>query len=254
MSEADEGTEDELGPHCGTHNLLVYDNAGNTPKFNIWMFDSGSYDPRGSYSAVQAPQIEWFNAVNDAAGKLPSISFQHIIVPEIFDFLTPAAEGDENIFSRGFVGADGKPYTKYVSQTLPAGVKGVMRETPCPGSYNYGQYDALNDAGNVLAMFFGHDHVNTFELRRAQGTDLVNSPCSGFGSYGDIDLRGVRVITLRESDLSTYGTHCLHYQGYYGESSVRGLRLQMFEALRSPATIFDVFSFKPLFWILGLFG
>ena len=82
---ADEGTRDAQGQHYGTHNLLVYDNAGTTAKFNIWMFDSGSYDERlqgdGYYSGVQPQQVDWFKDVYASTGNLPSLAFQHIIVP-----------------------------------------------------------------------------------------------------------------------------------------------------------------------------
>jgi len=223
---ADEGTDDEQGQHYGTHNLLVYDRWGEAPVFNLWMFDSGSYDERGGYSCVQEPQIAWFNETNEALGALPSISFQHIIVPEIYGFLTP-------------------------DKKLPEGTNGVMREDPCPGQYNDGQFAAMEEAGSVLAMFFGHDHVNTFELRR-EGVDLVNSPGSGFGSYGDIDLRGVRVITLHEGNPGAYGTYCVFYQSYYS-GPLRGARLRMFQALGSTATLIDIFTFNPLLWAMGLF-
>jgi hypothetical protein len=254
-SDADKDTLDVDGQHYGTHNLLIYDHEGAAPVFNLWLFDSGSYDERGGYSCVQKPQIDWFDAVNEETGKLPSFSFQHIIVPEIYDLLTPASAGDANTFSREFIDGQGKKYTKYISQTLPADVKkGVLREAPCPGMYNEGQYEALSGAGNVLAMFFGHDHVNTFELRRENAMDLVNSPCSGFGSYGDIDLRGVRVITLNESNLNTYGTYHVPYQGFYGDNSLREARLKMSQDLGTPATLLDAISFKPLLWLGGLFG
>jgi hypothetical protein len=221
--------------------------------FNLWMFDSGSNDERGGYSWVQQPQIDWFNRTNAALNKLPSFAFQHIIVPEIYDFLTVTNETDTNSFSRDFVDAQGRDYKKYISQTLPAGVKGVLREAPCPARYNDGQYDAMNSAGNVLAMFFGHDHINTFELRRENAMDLINSPCAGFGSYGDIDLRGARVITLKESSLKTYETRHVPYQGFYGDGGLRGTRLKMFQSMGTVAVIFDVVSVKPLLWVGGLF-
>jgi len=228
IPEADEGTQDDQGQHYGTHNLIVRNSAGTADAFNLWMFDSGSYDPAGGYSHVQAPQIAWFERLNGALN-LPSIAFQHIIPAEIFHpgFLTP-------------------------ERTLPAGTVGELREAPCPGRSNDGQYEALC-AGGVLALFVGHDHVNTFELR-LPGTDLVNSPNTGFGSYGDADLRGARIITLRESDLNTYETQVVTFQGFYPQNVLRGARLGMYQALSTFATPLDWISFKPLLWILGLFS
>ena len=230
---ADEGASDKLGPYYGTHNLVVMDRAGDTPAFNLWLFDSGSnIEPGwdGSLSCVQRPQIEWFNSTNEAMGYLPSIAFQHIVVPEIFDYLT-------------------------VDRNLPEGTQGELRENPCPPTAaNDGQYEALCGAGNVRALFFGHEHVNTFELRPEGKTDLVNCPSSGFESYGDIDLRGVRVITLRDSDLTDYGTRCVSYQEFYGGGALRQARLEMYQRLGNQAAARDALSFKPLLWLLGLFA
>jgi len=227
-SDADKGTFDVQGEHVGTHNLLIKDHAGIKPVFNLWLFDSGSNDPAGGYSCVQKPQIDWFNATNQSIGKLPSFSFQHIIVPEIFDYLTP-------------------------DRKLPPGTVGELREDPCPGRVNEGQFEAMKAAGNVVAMFFGHDHVNTFELRLSGAPDLVNSP-GGFGSYGDLDLRGVRVITLKENDLSSYKTYCVSYRDYYGGSFLGDLRLNMYQSLRTPATFIDTLVFWPLLRVIGWFS
>jgi len=252
-SGADKGTKDNLGEHYGTHNLLIKDSAGKGPIFNLWLFDSGSNDERGGYSCVQKPQIDWFKATNEAVGKLPSIAFQHIMVPEVYDYLTPANPGDENSFSREFIDAGDNVTKKYVSWELPAGVPGVMREPPGPGKYNEGQYAALTGAGNVLALFVGHDHVNTYEITVQGGLDLVCSPGTGYGPYGDGDLRGVRVITLNESSLTAYETSTLHYISYYGDSPLRRARAEMAQEMNSWAALLDVFSFKPLFWLIGLF-
>ena len=72
-SDADTGTQDNLGEHYGTHHLLVKDHAGNKPLFNIWMFDSGSNDKRGGYSCVQKPQIDWFKTTNVAPASCPPL-------------------------------------------------------------------------------------------------------------------------------------------------------------------------------------
>jgi len=228
IDAADAGTDDEQGQHYGTHNLTVKNSAGTAPAFNLWLFDSGSYDPAGGYSHVQTPQIDWFNQRNGELN-LPSIAFQHIIVPEIFapGVLTP-------------------------ERTLPPGTVGELREPPCPGRHNDGQYAALS-AGGVLALFVGHDHVNTYELH-LPGTDLINSPCTGFGSYGDLDLRGARVITLDEKDLSAYETEVVTFRDFYPQNTLRGARLEMYQSMSTAATLLDWISFKPLLWLLGLFN
>ena len=248
VDEADKGTEDVQGQHYGTHNIVVKNSVGTAPAFNIWMFDSGSYDERGGYSCVQQPQLDWFAQVNAELGNLPSFAFQHIIVPEIYDELTPATQGAENTFTRDFV-IGGVQVKKTISGILPQGVPGQMREAPAPGQYNQGQYKALSSA-NVLAMFFGHDHVNTFEVRLDGKPDLVNSPCSGFGSYGDIDMRGVRVIDLKED--MTYTSEHVTYETFYGSGALRGTRLAMYEEIGAAAQILDWISFSPLFWLMGL--
>ena len=63
--------------------------------------------------------------------------------------------------------------------------------------------------GDVIAMFFGHDHVNSF-IVPYQGIDLVATPGVGFRSYGD-SSKGMRVITIDENDTSTYETNVLTY-------------------------------------------
>ncbi|MDR2647602.1 MAG: metallophosphoesterase [Oscillospiraceae bacterium] len=153
-------------------------------------------------------------------------------------------------YTDGYVGT-----TKYYK--LPADTVGVMNEAPCPGWYNYGQFTALKNAG-VSALFFGHDHVNTYELKTSGGPDLVNSPATGFGSYGD-ENRGYRVIELDESDLTTYDTHVVTYKKFYEEQggllgSINGLRFSMFNSLGTAATIFDYLVFKGLVWIIRALG
>ncbi|NLB36402.1 MAG: hypothetical protein GX824_03750 [Clostridiales bacterium] len=100
-----------------------------------------------------------------------------------------------------------------------------MHESPCPSNTNSGQFDTIKNQGDVVAMFFGHDHVNTFEVNY-QGIDLVATPGVGFASYGD-ELRGVRLITIHESDTSTYETQVITYQSLYGDDLMASLRFDM---------------------------
>jgi len=267
-TDADGGTVGEHGPHYGTHSLVINGRAGAEPVFNLWFFDSGGYDERGGYDGVQKPQIDWFNETNEALGRLPSLAFQHIVVPEIFDLLPQAQPGGKSSYTRKFyqynapgcgeenlVLADGKPaeIEKTVSAALPEGIEGELNEEPCPGMFNHGQYAALCEAGNVRALFFGHEHVNTFELRLQDGTDLVNTPGTGFRTYGKAKLRGARVITLDDGDLDSYETDVIFYRDYY-PGLLRRARLNLFEGLRSWASFVDFISFRPIFWLEKRFG
>jgi hypothetical protein len=228
VPEADAGAQDQQGPRCGTHNLVVNGSKTGKPAFNLWLFDSGSYEALlGGYSGVRASQVEWFKQKHRALGNLPSIAFQHIVVPEVFDYLNP-------------------------DESLPAGVEGELRERPCPAAnFNGGQYEALCQAG-VAALFVGHDHVNSYELRPRGRTHIVNTPCAGFGSYGDADLRGVRVITLDEKT-GGYETEFVTYEGYYGQR-LPTARLLAYQHLKAYAVILDYLFFKPFLAVRGLFS
>ena len=70
-------------------------------------------------------------------------------------------------------------------------------EKPCPGYYNYGQLDAMSENGDVRAMFFGHEHSNSFTVE-INGVDIVNTPSVKPHSILKIINWGSRVITLHE--------------------------------------------------------
>ncbi len=194
---------------CGTYNLPVYSSDGEKIVYNLWMFDSNMYDDvNGGYDHVHEDQIEWYvktsnelKAQNDGQ-PVPSMVFQHIIVNEIFDALEEVEK------QKGAVKDDNGKYF-----VLPEGAKGTIREIPCPGEVDSLQFEKMVEQGDVKAMFFGHDHKNDFEISH-EGIDIVNTPTSGFGSYGD-DNRGVRVITLNEEDTSVYETEIITYLDNY---------------------------------------
>jgi len=251
-ADAATGENDEQGPHYGTHKLTVKNSDNTADAFNIWMFDSGSYDVRGGYSAVEPAQIAWFLAEHERGGALPSMAFQHIIVPEVYDKLPQANPGDEGSYTREFV-INGESKKKTISMTLPEGTQGELRESCGSGRYNYGQYEALCQAG-VSAVFSGHDHTNTFVLRLPGETDIVNSPATGFGSYGEVETRAARVITVYEADPDAYETEIISYQDFYGTGPLQALRLAMFQQLMAFGNLIDWFTLRPLVRIAGLCG
>lgn len=173
---------------------------------NIWMIDSGTYNTendQGGYAATSKAQIEWYKSKSAEleqkyGRKIPSLMFQHIIVPEIWNALEECPAGTE-----GSVGHAGKSYK------LPEGTVGTLGEGPCPPNYNNGQFDAVLERGDVMAMFFGHDHTNTFELTY-KGVGLINTAGIGFNSYNSEDV-GVRIITLNENNPWSYETESVSY-------------------------------------------
>lgn len=188
---------------CGTYSVPIYSSTdASKVSYNLWMIDSGTYDEEnGGYDHVKQDQLDWYvqksNELkeNNGGEVVHSMMFQHIVVPEIYDALV---EVDENY--EGAVEKNGKYYI--LPETNKAG---YLHEAPCPATINGGEFQTVKAQGDVVAMFFGHDHTNSYEIPY-QGVDLVCTCGCGFQSYGD-ETRGVRIINLDEKDTSTYETH-----------------------------------------------
>ena len=137
--------------HVGNYNLPVLSSDGRRTAFNFWLIDSGTYNGENDldgYACVTKTQIEWYKqqskALADANGgvPVPSIAFQHIIVPEIFDALKEVEKDTEGAKEKTFAGTG---ETKYF--VLPEGAEGELNETPCPPDYSKGQFDSMKENG-----------------------------------------------------------------------------------------------------------
>lgn len=202
----------------GTYNLPVMKSDNSGYGFNLWMIDSGTYNTEneyGGYACVYKKQIEWYKETAEKLKKenggkvVPSINFQHIIVPEIYDALKQV-----KILRPGCIIRKKNPLSdKTKIYVLPEGAKGQLREYPCPPYYNNGQYDAMLETGDVLATVSGHDHENTFEIDY-KGIKIINTPTVGFNAYNDINV-GSRVFVLDENDPENFETYCLSYSDVY---------------------------------------
>ena len=209
---------------CGTYNVPICSSDGSDKvEFNLWMIDSNTYDEeKGGYDYVHPDQIAWYEkteaALTAANGgtPVPSMLFQHIIVDEIWDCLEKCEPEDEGAwtFDHG---------TYRIKPELQKG--GNFKEWPCPGTQESDQFESVKENGDCLAMFFGHDHDNSFEIAY-EGIDIVATPGFTYQSYSNED-RGFRIIELDESDLSTYETRLIHWQDYYGESKLGMYRYNM---------------------------
>ena len=202
----------------GTYNLPIMKSDGSGYGFNLWLTDSGTYNTEndyGGYACVYKEQIEWYKETSaklkkENGGKaVPSINFQHIIVPEIFDALNEV----KLLWFGRVIRRENALNDKTRYYALPKDAKGALREYPCPPYFNNGQYDAMLEMGDVLATVSGHDHENTFEIDY-KGIKIINTPTIGFHSYNDINI-GSRVFVIDENEPESFETYCLTYQDVY---------------------------------------
>ena len=193
--------------NCATFNIPVLASDSDKVKFNLWVFDSGDYDeddPR-HYDRVRTEQIEWYKETSaklkeeNGGEKVNSVVFQHIIVPEIYDVLKKVDSKQpyaiEHIYNE-------EEYYTFNSENVNYG---TLNEKPCPGYYNDGQFDALVENGDVLAMFTGHDHTNAFGVRN-QGIDIFTSPMTRYKGLAYTTQYGYRVVEIDENNTSAYET------------------------------------------------
>lgn len=208
---------------CGTYNLPILSSDGSKVKFNVWVFDSGDYDNEGHYGYVKADQVEWYKAKSDeltaanGGEKVYSLVFQHIIVPEVYEALKKTDR--KRLFSYSHM------YNKDEYYMFdPNGVNfGTLNETPCCGYYNDGQFDAMVEKGDVLAMFTGHDHTNAFGVKY-KGIDIVNSLSTRYNGDTFSTQYGYRILEVDENDTSKYETRVEHWYDMFTLDDINELR------------------------------
>ena len=192
---------------CGNFNLPIMSSDGAKPVFNLWFLDSGSDNPdktvRG-YDYISADQIAWYKETavklkEENGGKtVPALSFQHIIIPEVYDVLYPELPISLGKATSNY---NGKSYS-----LIPffGGYSGFVFEPPQPplGDPN-GELSAWKEVGDVMASFSGHDHVNSFEAN-VDGVDIVCIPTVHNNKYSSNLNRGAGLITIKEDSPNSY--------------------------------------------------
>lgn len=212
------GMDDPALPGCGTYSLPIYSNDSKKVLFHLYLIDSHGSAKSGGYAPVDTKQIEWYRETRDRlaqenGGKpVPSLVFQHIPVPEYYNVLTqvpretPGAVRAYRTHKNEF----------YVLNPSMVDKGGFMRESPAVPDVNTGEFDAIAEQGDVLGMFVGHDHINSF-VGHYKNVDLVYTPGSGFNVYGPGVERAVRVISLHADRPRSYETHTLSYRELFGK-------------------------------------
>lgn len=191
----------------GTYSLQIFDSNKEKAIFNLYLIDSNKKEPDGAYSPVKKEQIEWYKEERERLKEkygdyLPSFVFQHIPVPEFYDIIIKCpkkVKGSVEAFK-----SRKNTFWRLDDETLKNG--GFMYESPAVPEINNGEFDAIKEKGDVLGLFAGHDHNNSFIVKK-DNIDLGYCQGAGFNTYGPAEKRGVRIFTLDENDLKNYKSY-----------------------------------------------
>ncbi len=182
----------------GNYNIPVFSN--NKMIYNLWFLDSGTYDKKGGYGYVNDEQINWYE---DTAEKLkamnnhcvPSILFQHIIVPEVYRLFK-----ESKVYLPGSVKGQTALFKNFYRKSKSV-IKGSLNEAPCCADVEHGQFRSWKDTGDIICAVFGHDHVNDFS-GIVDEIFLQAVPAAGYYSYGN--NHGVGLITLNNGSIPSF--------------------------------------------------
>lgn len=162
------------------YTLSVKSTDGKRDAAVLYIFDSNSYSPikkvKG-YDWIKHDQVEWYRQTSKAFtaannGKpLPALAFFHIPLPEFHE----AAQNESAYFV------------------------GTRKEKACAPEINTGLAAAMLEAGDVMGVFVGHDHVNDYVVDW-RGILLGYGRFTGGATvYHDIpEGNGARIIELTE--------------------------------------------------------
>ena len=214
--------EGDIMDGCGTYNVPVLASGSDEVKFNLWIFDSGDYDSEGRYANVSEEKVAWYKEKSMAyekmyGKKVYSLAFQHIIVPEVYDALKkvkyPLPYSYKGIYDHEDCYRFDPKMTNY----------GVLKEPPCCGAINHGQFDALVERGDCLAIFTGHDHTNGFGVKY-KGVDIVNSLSTRYQNDCFSTQYGYRIIDVDERNTAVYSTRVVHWYNIYKPENLSGYK------------------------------
>ncbi|MBQ8183992.1 MAG: metallophosphoesterase [Clostridia bacterium] len=205
----------------GTFNVPVLSDNGTKTAFNLWVFDSGDYDDEGHYGCVSKEAVDWYREKSDEitkenGGKIYSLAFQHIIVPEVYDVLKKTRK-TLYAFRHMYNTED---YYMFNPEQINFG---TLNETPCCGFPNFGQFDAMVEKGDVLAVFSGHDHTNAFGVKH-KGIDIVNSLSTRYNGDRFSSMYGYRIIEVDEKNTSVYTCRVVHWYDMFTTEDIKSFK------------------------------
>ena len=202
----------------GTSDVQIKSSLNDKDAFNLYLFNSHGKSPQSTgYLPVYEEQLEWYEKrreelKNKNGDYVPSLAFQHIPVPEIFNVIK-FVEKKKHTAVPIYGGVHDGEFVKLKDETVNAG--GKMGEFPSPPDINSGEFDKLSKKGDVIGLYFGHDHVNSF-VEKLRNVDLGYTQGCGFNSYGKGEDKGVRVFVLDENNPREYKTYTRTFKDLVG--------------------------------------
>ena len=148
---------------CGNCCVTIKNSNGEKDAFAVWLIDSNDYQ-RNSEGSLS------YDCVHDGFAEVSA--------------------DDDYTFER-----NGR-YYKFGHEII----EGRIRETPCPPNLENNhrrQFESWKKTGDIVAAFFGHDHVNDFHIN-IDGINLYQTLGAGYFTYGK--ERGGRLIVLDENN------------------------------------------------------
>lgn len=184
--------------------IPVYDENDNA-KFCVYCFDSG-LKVKGKYFPVKDELVEKYKSKRDSLynenGKyIPSLAFQHIPPADIYDSLEKVSKNTKGAYQ----GANSFKENYYTLPSYAVNDHSFMGENAASPDEKGTQVEALKEKGDVLGLYFGHDHNNSFVVKHGN-LDLGYTQGMGFNIYGPGKNRGGRVFDIYEDTPDKYET------------------------------------------------
>lgn len=196
----------------GTCNITIKSSDGTRDAFNLYLFDTGTDAKGGGYEPFRTDIIDWYKKKREElkaqnGDYVPSIVFQHIPMFEHYNVLKQVKKG-----TKGAIPAFRIHKGEYYIIDEEKCVQGsVLLEPPSIPDVNTGEFDALKEKGEILGVYVGHDHKNSY-VGKYEGIDLGFTQSSGFNVYGNGKQRGVRCFVLDETKPHEYETYTRTYE------------------------------------------
>lgn len=198
-----------IGNNYNFDSIPIFSSDGSAPLFCVYMFDSGEKSSLGTYPPVPKEEVDAYRKVRDNYEKefghiLPALAFQHIPPAEIYDCLKLVSKNEKNSFQGA--GSFGNNY--YTLPDYAKSDRSFMGENAASPEIKSEQLDAFAEKHDVLGLYFGHDHNNSFVVKygKDKTIDLGYTQGLGFNIYGPGKNRGGRIFDIYENEPDKYIT------------------------------------------------